>query len=161
VRNPFLQTLNQIDCRQEIYTVAEFFPSTSVEVTSNPGVNLFQIWPNVILMSGRSQHERDGSCRHRRADELRSTKLKSDVPLRVERLCSWLHKRDLFSCSMLYTLSPNALVDIPFVFLLDLHHSLPNSLLLVLSHGTHQNAQSIPQPGRTAKPPRRLEKVDS
>jgi len=52
-------------------------------------------------------------------------------------------------------LSPIDLVDIPLVFLLDLNYPLPNLLPLALSHGTHQNAQSIPQPGRTAKPPGR------
>ena len=106
-------------------------------------------------MSGRSQHERDGSCCHRRVDKLRSTKSKSDMPTRVEKLCSWLYIRGLLSCSMLYTLSPNALADIPLVLLLDIHYSLPNSLLLALSHGTHQNVRSIPRPGCTAKPPRR------
>ncbi len=55
---------------------------------------------------------------------------------------------------MLYTLPPSALVDIPIVFSIGLHYSLPNSSLLALSHGTHQNARGVPQPGRTANPPR-------
>ena len=53
---------------------------------------------------------------------------------------------------MFYTLPPSVFVDIlEFVSPIDLHYPQPNSSLLALSHGTHQNVRGVLQPTRKTR----------